>query len=71
MKKVAISTINLYQIIIVGILNSILGTSKICRYEITCSEYAKQQINEKGVLKGSVLAFKRLLSCHPFGKIDK
>lgn len=41
-----------------------------CRFTPTCSEYAYQAINKYGALKGSWLALKRLLRCHPFYKGD-
>ncbi len=37
-----------------------------CRFTPTCSEYAWQAIDRYGALKGSWLAVKRLLRCHPF-----
>ncbi len=39
-----------------------------CRYEPTCSVYAIQAVQEHGPWRGSVLALKRLLRCHPFVK---
>lgn len=39
-----------------------------CRYTPTCSEYAVEAVERYGVLKGSVLAARRLLSCHPFSR---
>lgn len=39
-----------------------------CRYLPTCSEYAAQAIAIHGPLRGSALAFWRLLRCHPFAK---
>ena len=41
-----------------------------CRYCPTCSAYAYGAINKYGALKGSWLAFKRLLRCHPFSHHD-
>lgn len=38
-----------------------------CRYVPTCSEYAIQAIKKYGPLKGSYLAIKRILRCHPWG----
>lgn len=38
-----------------------------CRYAPTCSEYATQAIQKHGPFKGGWLAFKRILSCHPWG----
>ena len=39
-----------------------------CVYEQTCSEYAKQIIMERGIVIGSFLTTKRLLSCNPWTK---
>lgn len=41
-----------------------LGTR--CRFEPSCSQYAMQAIQEHGALKGSWLAARRLVRCHPF-----
>jgi hypothetical protein len=37
-----------------------------CRFEPTCSVYAEQAIMRFGVVKGSALAARRILRCHPF-----
>ena len=37
-----------------------------CRFYPSCSQYAREAIEEYGALKGSVLAARRLLKCHPF-----
>jgi putative membrane protein insertion efficiency factor len=39
-----------------------------CRFQPTCSEYAAVAIATHGPLRGSALAFWRLLRCHPFSK---
>ena len=39
-----------------------------CIYIPTCSEYAAEAINKYGSIKGTYLATKRLLRCHPFAK---
>ena len=41
-----------------------------CRYYPTCSAYAYQAITKYGALKGSFLALRRLMRCHPFSKRD-
>lgn len=38
-----------------------------CRYVPTCSEYATEAIDLHGAMRGSYLAMRRLLRCHPFG----
>lgn len=37
-----------------------------CRFMPTCSEYAIEALQKYGVFKGSWLALKRILRCHPF-----
>ena len=37
-----------------------------CRFTPTCSQYAIESIEEFGVLKGGVLAIKRISKCHPW-----
>jgi|SRR3989344_2387059 len=47
----------------------IFGTSNAaCRFRPTCSAYAEEALDKHGIIKGSVLALRRLLSCHPFSK---
>jgi uncharacterized protein len=43
-----------------------------CRFHPTCSEYAVEAIARHGVLRGSGLAVRRLLRCHPWhaGGVD-
>ena len=38
-----------------------------CRHLPTCSEYAHDALAEHGTLRGSWLALKRILRCHPWG----
>ena len=37
-----------------------------CRYTPTCSHYALEALNRHGPWKGSWLAVRRILRCHPF-----
>lgn len=39
-----------------------------CIYTPTCSLYAIEALEKHGVLKGSYLAIRRILRCHPFAK---
>jgi putative membrane protein insertion efficiency factor len=42
-------------------------TPTSCRFVPTCSEYAVQALQKHGPFKGSWLAMKRILRCHPWG----
>jgi len=47
-----------------------IGPSRILppsRYAPSCSEYAIQAVRKYGAIKGSWLAGKRLMRCHPWG----
>ncbi len=39
-----------------------------CRFEPSCSVYAEQAIVRFGIVRGSYLALRRLLRCHPFAR---
>ena len=64
MKKFLLLLIRLYQRCI-----SPYPPSR-CRFRPTCSAYAYQAINKYGAVKGTWLALRRLLRCHPFYKGD-
>jgi putative membrane protein insertion efficiency factor len=51
-------------------LSPILGNQ--CRFDPTCSRYAEQAVKRHGAWRGSNLAVKRILKCHPWheGGID-
>ncbi|HOP06351.1 MAG TPA: membrane protein insertion efficiency factor YidD [candidate division Zixibacteria bacterium] len=37
-----------------------------CRFVPTCSEYAEQALRKYGAYRGSIMAIKRVLRCHPW-----
>ncbi|MDO5061595.1 MAG: membrane protein insertion efficiency factor YidD [Peptostreptococcaceae bacterium] len=39
-----------------------------CRFQPTCSSYAIEAIKKYGAFKGSYLAVRRILRCHPFNE---
>ena len=60
MKIIALALLRLYKLI----LSPLLPTA--CRYEPTCSEYAREAVDRHGAIRGTVLAARRLARCHPF-----
>lgn len=53
--------IRLYQLFI----SPFLGVH--CRFEPSCSEYAKIALHQHGVVKGGLLTVKRVCKCNPLG----
>ena len=39
-----------------------------CRFTPTCSEYAIEAVQRRGIIRGLFLALYRLLRCHPFAR---
>lgn len=64
MKKLFLSLIRFYQKQISPLFPA------CCRYTPTCSAYAYEAVQKYGALKGSYLALRRLLRCHPFSRHD-
>ena len=62
MKKVLISLIKFYQKVISPL------KKPCCRFYPTCSAYAIEAIEKKGIIKGTAMAIWRILRCNPFCK---
>jgi uncharacterized protein len=60
MTKIALWLLRAYRYAI----SPLLGPA--CRFYPSCSEYAQEAIGRYGVLRGSWLAIRRLLRCHPW-----
>ena len=58
--KLKINLIKFYKYI----FSPLLGNN--CRYLTPCSEYYMESLKNFGLLKGSYMGMKRILSCHPF-----
>jgi uncharacterized protein len=60
-KGVLLALIMVYQ----KVFSPIMGRQ--CRFSPTCSHYAQESIMTYGAAKGSIMALKRILRCHPWG----
>ena len=63
----AIALVRGYQVILSPLKVFFFGAASCCRYTPTCSCYAIEALRRHGLLKGSFLAVKRLIRCHPWG----
>jgi uncharacterized protein len=60
MKQLLVLLIKFYQFFISPL------AGQHCRFYPSCSAYAVEAVQKHGSLKGSLLAAKRILRCHPF-----
>lgn len=60
MKKILMGLVWFYR----QAISPHLGSN--CRYVPTCSQYAYEAISKYGAAKGTWMAIRRLLRCHPF-----
>ncbi len=60
MKYIGMGLIRFYQLT----LSQVFPSS--CRFTPSCSVYGYQAIEKYGLLRGSVMAVKRIGRCHPF-----
>ena len=63
MKKILIFLVKFYRKYL-----SALKPAPCCRFIPTCSEYALEALEKYGAFKGTYLAVRRILKCHPFHK---
>ena len=47
------------------VISPLIGAN--CRFQPSCSSYAKEALLLHGVIRGSWLALKRIGRCHPWG----
>ena len=59
--------IRFYQICISPVLHLIGGPNSGCRFSPTCSQYFLEAVEMHGAVKGSMMGFKRIFRCAPWG----
>lgn len=60
MKYLALGLLRLYKFTLSPLLPA------ACRYQPTCSDYAREAVDRHGALRGTIMAARRLARCHPF-----
>lgn len=60
MSRLLMSLVRMYRFFI----SPLLGNN--CRFSPSCSTYAMQALEKYGALRGSWLAVRRVLRCHPW-----
>lgn len=60
MKFLLIGLIRVYRLLISPLF------PPSCRFQPTCSQYALDAVQTFGTIRGSWMAIKRILRCHPF-----
>ena len=65
MKNPMVTILAVYKKYFSYLIKLLFGSG--CRYQPTCSEYAKEALETHGAAKGTVLVLKRVSRCHPWG----
>lgn len=58
--------IRTYQLVVTPFFSFLMGPTSGCRYEPSCSNYCVEAVETHGLLKGGILAVRRILRCHPW-----
>ncbi|MCL5044123.1 MAG: membrane protein insertion efficiency factor YidD [Deltaproteobacteria bacterium] len=61
----ALLLLGVYRLVVSPLLLALAGSR--CRFEPSCSEYARQALLAHGPLNGALLALRRLARCRPLG----
>jgi putative membrane protein insertion efficiency factor len=66
MKRLLLAMLALYRYWVSPAIHTLFPAS--CKYHPTCSRYASEAIEIHGALRGSWMAMRRLMRCHPFSR---
>ncbi len=58
--RIASAPVRFYQLLVSPLF------PPVCRFHPTCSRYAIEALEAHGLLRGIVLALRRIVRCHPF-----
>ncbi len=63
--RIVVATIDMYRVVVSPLMVANVGPA--CRFEPTCSAYAREAIAEYGPLHGGWMALRRVMRCRPAG----
>jgi putative membrane protein insertion efficiency factor len=64
-RLLALALLVFYRFAVSPVLHLFFGPA--CRFEPSCSRFASEAIRNHGLLRGGVMALRRLARCHPWG----
>lgn len=64
-QRIVSGLLRVYKGAVSPALHAVAGSAGACRFQPTCSEYAAIAVAEHGVIRGGMMALKRVLRCHP------
>src|ERR1700720_3727414 len=62
---VAVGVVAIYRAAVSPVIHAINGPA--CRFEPSCSVYARDAIAEHGIVRGGIMAIWRVARCNPIG----
>src|SRR5690349_23277145 len=62
---VALSAVAIYRTAVSPLIHAFNGPA--CRFEPSCSQYARDAIAEYGIVRGGAMAIWRIARCNPMG----
>ena len=65
LRSLAVGAIALYRAAVSPVIHAMNGPA--CRFEPSCSEYARDAIAEYGIVRGGITAIWRIARCNPMG----
>ncbi len=64
-RAVALGALAVYRAALSPLIHSVNGPA--CRFEPSCSEYARVAVRKHGVIRGGAMTMWRVARCNPFG----
>ena len=64
-RMIAVGAVAIYRAALSPVIHAINGPA--CRFEPSCSVYARDAIAEYGIVRGGIMAIWRVARCNPIG----